>query len=145
VNPSEDPPRTWESVSRFLEQLPGAVPDPPGGREVIRVAGKVVAYPSRGSRGRPEGAGEDEEFLVVKVSPAERESLLQEDPATFFVTPHYQAYPGVIIRLATVDPAQLRELLIDAWRLAAPKRLAQQLPDGKPGRRPGSSPARRGG
>jgi hypothetical protein len=94
----------------------------------------VVAYPSRGSRGRPERAGENEEFLVVKVSRSERESLLQEDPETFFVTPHYQTYPGVIVRLATVDLVQLRELLIEAWRLVAPKRLAQQLPDSRPGR-----------
>jgi hypothetical protein len=119
--------RTWEAVCAFLETLPGAERDLPGGREVVRVRGEVVAYPARNDRSRPVDYPEDEEFVVVKVDRSERAALVHEAPETFFVTPHYQSYPGVIVRLATVAPEQLRELLTDAWRLAAPKRLHQEL------------------
>jgi hypothetical protein len=44
-----------------------------------------------------------------------------------FVTPRYQTYPGVIVRLATVQPDHLRNLLTEAWRLVAPKRLVREL------------------
>ncbi len=61
-----------------------------------------------------------------------RAALLAEDPETFFVTPHYQDYPGVIVRLATARPDQLRELLTEAWRLVAPKRLVREFDQGEP-------------
>jgi hypothetical protein len=41
----------------------------------------------------------------------------------FFLTPHYEGWPGVLVRLEAVDPAQLAELVEDAWRTQAPKRL----------------------
>jgi hypothetical protein len=120
---------TWKHVHEFLEQLPEAEFDP-GGRVfsngVVRVKGKVVAYPAGGSRGTPEDAKEGEEFVFVKARSSEREALMHEDPHTFFVTPHYAGAPGVIVRLSTVDQAQLKELLIDAWRIAAPKKVLRQ-------------------
>jgi hypothetical protein len=119
----------WETVREFLKTLPGAEPDPSGGRKVVRVRGKVVALPVRNARGWPA----DDEFVVVKVDRAEREALLHKDPETFFVTPHYETYPGVIIRLSTVQPDQLRELLIEVWRLVAPKRMVRELKETAPG------------
>jgi hypothetical protein len=56
--------------------------------------------------------------------------LIREDPDTFAVTPHYEIYRGVLIRLAQVREDQLRELLIDAWRMVAPKRLVRELDEG---------------
>jgi len=39
-------------------------------------------------------------------------------------TPAYVGRHGwVSVQLATVDPAELRELLVEAWRQTAPKRL----------------------
>ena len=113
---------TWEMVCAFLELLPGAVQDPPESREVVRVKGKPIAYPAMSARSRPDGYGDEETFLIVRCEYSERAALLADDPATFFVTPHYETYPGVIVRLATVPAAQLEELLFDAWRAAAPKR-----------------------
>jgi hypothetical protein len=93
---------TWDAVCDFLETLPGAEQDPLGGREVVHVRGKVVAFPARNARSRPSNAEDSEEFVVVKVDPSERAALLHEDPKTFFVTPHYENYPGVIVRLSTI-------------------------------------------
>ena len=67
---------------------------------------------------------EDGETLVVRVVDLEdKEALLRSDPEVFFTTPHYDGYPYVLVRLARVDATVLRELIEDAWRLAAPKRL----------------------
>jgi hypothetical protein len=126
-------PITWRTVCEFLERLPGAEQDEPLGREVVRVRGKVVAYPATNDRSRPPGADPDEEFLVLKIDRTEREALLRSDPETYFVTPHYRTYPGVIVRLATVPPDQLGELLVEAWRMVAPKRLVAELNRTLPG------------
>ena len=67
---------------------------------------------------------EDGETLVVRVVDLEdKEALLRSDPDVYWTTPHYDGYPYVLVRLAVADPAQLGELIEDAWRLMAPKRV----------------------
>ena len=67
---------------------------------------------------------EDGETLVMRVVDLEdKDALLRSDPDVFFTTPHYDGYAYVLIRLERIDPEQLRELVEDAWRLSAPKRV----------------------
>jgi hypothetical protein len=67
---------------------------------------------------------EDGETLVVRVVDLEdKDALLRSDPDVFFTTPHYDGYAYVLVRLAAADPAMLAELIEDAWRLSAPKRV----------------------
>jgi hypothetical protein len=67
---------------------------------------------------------EDGETLVVRVVDLEdKEALLRSDPEVFYTTPHYDGYPYVLVRLEQAAPAQIEELIEDAWRLSAPKRV----------------------
>jgi hypothetical protein len=67
---------------------------------------------------------EDGETLVVRVVDLEdKDALLRSDPDVFFTTPHYDGYAYVLVRLDRADPALLAELIEDAWRLSAPKRV----------------------
>jgi hypothetical protein len=67
---------------------------------------------------------EDGETLVIRVVDLEdKEALLRADPDVFWTTPHYDGYAYVLVRLEQADPEQLGELVEDAWRLSAPKRL----------------------
>ncbi len=68
----------------------------------------------------------DPDALVLRVLDlGEREALLQGQPDAFFSTPHYDGYPYVLVRLEAVDPVELAELIEDAWRLLAPKRVVK--------------------
>lgn len=72
--------------------------------------------------------------LVLRVTHlGEREALLQGQPDVFFTTPHYDGYPAVLVDLDRVDPVELAELLEDAWRLQAPKRLVAEYDRDQPG------------
>jgi hypothetical protein len=62
--------------------------------------------------------------LVVKTDRGHREALLQVRPETYFVTPHYEAHPYVLVGLEHADEAELADLLADGWFMSAPKRLA---------------------
>jgi hypothetical protein len=116
--------RSWIAVRDFLvDTLPGCEKGPPGGREVVRVAGKVLAYLAISERSRPPAAPANEDFVVVRIGLDQREHLLESNPDAYFVTPHYRNYPGVIVRLSMVDQKEFTRLLVDAWRLLAPKRL----------------------
>ena len=66
----------------------------------------------------------------IKASKEEQAALLASEPATFFY-PSYvgvHGWVGVVVR--TVDADELRELLTEAWRMTAPKRLVAAFDDG---------------
>ena len=66
----------------------------------------------------------DPDALVLRVADmGEREALLQGQPVTFFSTPHYDGHPYVLVRLESVDPDELAELVEEAWRMGAPQKL----------------------
>jgi hypothetical protein len=48
--------------------------------------------------------------------------LLASDPATFGVASHVGRHGWTTVRLDRVDPDEMRELVVDAWRRTAPKR-----------------------
>ena len=67
---------------------------------------------------------EDGETLVIQVVDLEdKEALLRSDPGVFFTTPHYDGYAYVLVRLDRIGRELLAELVEDAWRLRAPKKL----------------------
>jgi hypothetical protein len=59
----------------------------------------------------------------VKSTHDEQQALVAMDPDTFFVPPYVGPSGWVGVRFAGVDRDELRELLIEAWRMTAPKRL----------------------
>ncbi|GAA1557399.1 MmcQ/YjbR family DNA-binding protein [Kribbella lupini] len=70
------------------------------------------------------------EVLAVRVAgEAGKQDLLAADPQKFFTEPHYNGFPAILVRLPAVDLDELRELLLDAWRIQAPKSLVKQHPD----------------
>lgn len=59
--------------------------------------------------------------LVVRMTPDDREALLEDAPETYYVTDYYRRYPLVLARLSQIDDAALRDLLTMSWRLTLPK------------------------
>ena len=77
---------------------------------------------------------EAEGGLVVFVADlGEKEMLLQSEPEKFFTTPPYDGYPTVLVNLAAIEVVELRELIIESWRLIAPKRVLKEYGDQLPG------------
>jgi hypothetical protein len=107
---------TWDDVIELGMRLPGVEIGTSYGAPALRVRGKGMCR----LRSNPDA-------LVVRVTDmGEREALLQGDPQSFFTTPHYDAYPYVLVRLEAVDPVELGELLEDAWRVFATKRVVRE-------------------
>ena len=62
-------------------------------------------------------------FFVRSASVEERNELLRAEPGKFFITPHYEDYPGYLVRPSQVDLEEMTEIVTESWRLCAPKRL----------------------
>jgi hypothetical protein len=102
-------------VRRIALSLPATSERPSYGTPGFRVKDKLFA------RIREEG-----DVLVVWCEDlGEKQALLASDPTKFFTTPHYDGYPSVLVRLGEVDVDELAELLIDGWRVRAPKKLRE--------------------
>jgi hypothetical protein len=69
----------------------------------------------------------DRKTLAVRIDLAEREALLAVAPDLFFLTPHYEGWPMLLVRLARVERADLEERLVEAWRLMAPAKLLAEF------------------
>lgn len=61
---------------------------------------------------------QDGESLVIRMQPEQRALRIIAAPVTYLVTEHYVNYPLVLVRLATIEQDELRDLLTEAWRLA---------------------------
>jgi hypothetical protein len=65
----------------------------------------------------------DDALLVSCADLEERNELLAAEPGKFFITPHYDDYPALLVRLSELDRDELTELITESWRLSAPQRL----------------------
>ena len=102
----------WEEVRKIALSLPGAEEGLCYGTPGFRVGGKLFAR-----------FHQDQESLVLYVEYSAREVLIGVKPDVFYLTDHYRCYPWMLVRISKVRLKELRELIVAAWRLRAPKRL----------------------
>ncbi len=125
---------TWDDIRAIAADLPETHED---GERSWRVRDRSLAWERplrKADRLALGAAAPDGPILGVRVADTGvKEALLADDPAVYFTTPHFDGYPAVLVRLGEIDPAELRELLRDAWLARAPKRLARAYLDGPPG------------
>ena len=54
-----------------------------------------------------------------------RETLVESEPGKFLMPGRSDLrYNWVVVRLAAIDEAEMRELVLDAWAMVVPKRVA---------------------
>jgi hypothetical protein len=113
---SKNDPVTFDLVRSLARALPKAEEGTSYGTPAFKVGGKLFVR-----------LHQDGESLVVKIDPGERAIWMKAEPETFYITDHYLNYPWILVRMASVDPDDLRDLLEEAWRLTAPKRLVSEF------------------
>ena len=92
--------------------LPEAIEKETWGHPTFRVRNKMFA-----------SAATDLATATVKSTLDEQRALTQMDPETFSVPAYVGKHGWIGIALDRVDPDELRELVEDAWRRTAPKKL----------------------
>ncbi|GLZ40156.1 MmcQ/YjbR family DNA-binding protein [Actinokineospora sp. NBRC 105648] len=108
---------TEDDVRTAALALPGTTEKRSYGTPGFRVRDKLFAR-----------IKEDGETLVAFCADeSEKLALIAEDPDRYFTTPHYDGYASVLVRLNTLDPDSLADVLLDAWRARAPQKLRDEL------------------
>jgi len=66
--------------------------------------------------------------IGVPMSFEERALMLASRPGVYYLTDHFAKYPGVLVRLASVDRKELREILNAAWHYAMEHQSSARRP-----------------
>jgi hypothetical protein len=73
----------------------------------------------------------DETVMGFAFPKEEREALIASEPDKFMMPkPSDQRYNWVVVRLAAIDEAEMREIVTEAWRMVVPKRVAAEHLEG---------------
>ncbi len=118
-----------EDVRRFALALPETTESDEGFAFSVRTKDKdkgfVWSWKERVEPKQPRVA-RDDVIAVRVVNQQDKTALLATDEDVFFTEPHYNGFPAVLVRLPNVAPAQLEELIVDAWRCQAPPALVRE-------------------
>jgi hypothetical protein len=69
----------------------------------------------------------DETLMGFAFPKEEREALVRSEPDKFLMPDRADLrYNWVRVRLAAIDQKEMREIVLDAWRMAVPKRVAAE-------------------
>ncbi|MFG2193768.1 MmcQ/YjbR family DNA-binding protein [Streptomyces sp. NPDC048639] len=107
---------TAEDVRRIALALPETAEKLAWGMPTFRVKGKIFA-----------SLADDDASMGVKCPIGDREELIASEPEKFFLRPgHDENYAWLRVRLTALDDEdELAAILLDAWRQAAPRKLAE--------------------
>jgi hypothetical protein len=106
---ADDQMATSVDVRRIALTLPEVNEDPHFGRPSFRVRGKVMLVLK------------PDERMFIRASSTEQEALSSMRPDVFTVD------DGLQVRIGGISVSEARELVYEAWRLVAPKRLVAQF------------------
>jgi hypothetical protein len=69
----------------------------------------------------------DESLMGFAFPKEEREGLIAAEPDKFMMPkPSDLRYHWVVVRLSAIDEVEMREIVLDAWRMVVPKRVAAE-------------------
>jgi hypothetical protein len=121
---------TWDDVRTIALALPETSERSSGGKSEWRVRDKGFVW-ERPLRKRdiadlgdkaPKGP-----ILGIRVEhEGIKDVLIASDPDVFFTTPHFNGYPALLVRLEEISVDDLRDVVVEAWLVQAPKRTAKE-------------------
>ena len=96
-----------------VEAIGGALPDvkvtTAWGQPALKVHGKMFVCIASHRSAEPNS-------LVVMMAFADRDALVADDPATYYLKDHHLNYPCVLVRLTRIRLDALRDLVVGAHR-----------------------------
>jgi hypothetical protein len=126
-------PALFKAVKAAAADLPDVEATTTWGAPALKVRGRMFVCEAINKAAEPDS-------LVVMMDVAQRDALVEEEPATYYLKDHYLDYPCVLVRLGKVHPDALRDLVHTAYRfVSAMKPARRRQGDRSSPRRPARS------
>ncbi|HEY7737268.1 MAG TPA: MmcQ/YjbR family DNA-binding protein [Candidatus Limnocylindrales bacterium] len=111
-----------DDVRRISLALPGAEEVLTWGEHpTFRVRGRIFAI-----------AGHEPDRVSIKATPEVQSDLIDLDPETYSIASHVGRYGWVAVALERIEPELVRPLLVEAWRMTAPRKLLREVSEARP-------------
>ena len=114
-------PQSFKHVEAIGRTLPGVEVTTSWGQPTLKVRGRMFVCIAANKSAEPN-------TLVVMMDFADRDALIEDDPATYYLKDHYLNYPCVLVRLSRVHPDALRDLVMGAHRYIDAKARKKKNP-----------------
>jgi len=114
----------FADVRRIAVGLDGVEEATAYGALCLKVKKKMIACVAINKDAEPNS-------LMIRMPIEQRDELIAEQPDIYYVKPHYEPYPCVLVRLSKVHRDALKDLLTGAWRRASaekPRRSKTRKP-----------------
>ena len=115
----------FQAVRTMGLALPDVTEGSAYGSPALKVRGKMFACV-------PVNKSAEAGSLAVRINFERRARLLEEFPAVYYVTDHYEPHPIVLVRLARISRTELRRLLRQARDFMAMEPGAARPPRSSP-------------
>jgi len=103
---------SFKAVESIGRTLPDVEVTTTYGQPALKVRGRMLACIASNKSAEPN-------TLVVMMDFADRDALLEDDPATYYLKEHYANYPCILVRLSRVRADALRDLVTGAHRFVS--------------------------
>lgn len=118
-------PPSFKTVESIGRALPDVEVTTTWRTPALKVAGRTFVCMASHKSAEPN-------TLAVMMDFADRDALIEDDPATYYLKDHYVNYPCVLVRLSRIRADALRDLVVSAHRYVSGKRRRKSC--GKEGR-----------
>jgi len=112
-------PLSFPTVRKIGLSLPGVEEGTAYGSPALKVRGDLLACIAIHKSAEPNS-------VAVRCSFEERDALIAEDPATYYLTDHYLNHPCVLARLSRLKEDAIRDLLHMSWNFVTAKKRKQR-------------------
>ena len=104
---------SWDEVVAFALTLPGTELSASWGKPAVKVAanGRAFLY-----------TGREPDSFVLAIDQDSKLMLMETDPGTYWQTPHYDGWDGVLVRFSSDDPERVAAMIERARDQAAAKK-----------------------
>jgi len=99
-------------VRRIASGLDGVEEATAYGAFCLKVNKKMIACVAINKDAEPNS-------LMIRMPIDQRDELIAEQPDIYYLKPHYEPYPCLLVRLGKVHRDALKDLLTGAWRRAS--------------------------
>ena len=103
---------SFKAVESIGRTLPDVEVTTTYGQPALKVRGRMLACIASNKSAEPN-------TLVVMMDFADRDALVEDDPATYYLKEHYVNYPCILVRLSRVRADALRDLVTGAHRFVS--------------------------
>jgi len=129
-------PVTFEVVRKVACALPAVEEGTAWGVPALKLHGRLLACMASNKAAEPN-------TLVVRIGFDQRDAMIADDPQTYYLKPHYEAYACVLVRLSQISREGLTDLLQAGWRFVDASAPARR-PRAKPRKQAGSRRRKKG-